>query len=491
MKKPLDRITEAYFGELGETFADKVRNRIHWICENAVGENILDVGCSQGITSILLGREGKNVIGIDLLEESIQYANNLLSTEEEITKKYVQFKAANFIDFAQEKQTFDSIIFGEILEHITDPKRFIKMALNMLNPNGSLIITLPFGINDYFDHKKTYYLNDLLKFQDENIVIEEIKFFGKWIGAIVKRKETSGNNLEINDTLLSRLEKAFYDIERTSITSSKNKDKKIKTLEDKVKIATAEKEKLTAKSIADLKGKDQEISTLKEELSTKDVELVNRKVEAVKMNEDLGIKELEIVRKNNEIFSLNEELYKKENKILTLNEELNKTENKILILNEEVYKKDQLLKEQSDKVAARTSVLDHDFVDMKQNQELQDRIRHLEASYKKVKQQLEESRKMQKDVNAKLDSKDKELKKSKANEKKLNSLLMEVKKQATIFKKEKIKVQEDLLESYTKEEKLLKAHRTLMKRYKALSESKLGKFTLLYWGKRRQVFGGK
>jgi SAM-dependent methyltransferase len=476
MKKPLDRITEAYFGELGETFADKVRNRIHWICENAVGENILDVGCSQGITSILLGREGKNVIGIDLLEESIQYANNLLSTEEEITKKYVQFKTANFIDFAQEKQTFDSIIFGEILEHITDPKRFIKMALNMLNPNGSLIITLPFGINDYFDHKKTYYLNDLLKFQDENIVIEEIKFFGKWIGAIVKRKETSGNKLEINDTLLSRLETAFYEIERTSITSSKNKDKKIKTLEDKIKIATAEKEKFTAKSIADLKGKDQEISTLKEELNTKDIELVNRKAEAAKMNEELGNRQFEIIKKDNEIFTLHEELEKKANKILSLNEDL--------------YKKDQLLKEQSEKIAASASVADHDYAHLK-TQELQDRNRHLEASYKKVKQQLEESRKKLKDVNAKFDSKDKELKKSKANEKKLNSLLMEVKKQATIFKKEKIKVQEDLFESYGKEEKLLKAHRTLMRRYKALSESKLGKFTLLYWGKRRQVFGGK
>jgi SAM-dependent methyltransferase len=478
MKKPLDRITEAYFGELGETFADKVRNRIHWICENAVGENILDVGCSQGITSILLGREGKNVIGIDLLEESIQYANNLLSTEEEITKKYVQFKTANFIDFAQEKQTFDSIIFGEILEHITDPKRFIRMALNMLNPNGSLIITLPFGINDYFDHKKTYYLNDLLKFQDENIVIEEIKFFGKWIGAIVKRKETSGNNLEINDTLLSRLETAFYDIERTSITSSKSKDKKIKTLEDKVKIVTAEKEKFSAKSIADLKGKDQEISTLKEELNTKDIELVNRKAEAAKVNEELGKKELEIVRKNNEILTLNEELYKKDNKILTLNEELNM--------------KDQLLKEQNEKVAASTSVVDHDYVNMKQkNQELQNRIWQLEASNKKANVQLEESKKKLKDLSVQLESKDKEIKKAKANEKKLNSLLMEVKKQVTIFKKEKIKVQEDLLESYTKEEKLLKAHRTLMKRYKALSESKLGKFTLLYWGKRRQVFGGK
>jgi 2-polyprenyl-3-methyl-5-hydroxy-6-metoxy-1,4-benzoquinol methylase len=459
MKKPLDRITEAYFGELGETFADKVRNRIHWICENAVGENILDVGCSQGITSILLGREGKNVIGIDLLEESIQYANNLLSTEEEITKKYVQFKAANFIDFAQEKQTFDSIIFGEILEHITDPKRFIKMALNMLNPNGSLIITLPFGINDYFDHKKTYYLNDLLKFQDENIVIEEIKFFGKWIGAIVKRTETSVNTLEINENLLERLENTFYDIERASITLLKNKDQLIAELEENISLAITEKEMCIAKSVADLNVKTQEISIIKEELGKKDLELLNKAAEVNNLGEELGKKDLEIVKKDSEIF----------------------------LLNEELYKINQLLKEKNES----TSVLDHDYELKQKNQDLQDRNRHLEASYKKVKQQLEESRKKLKDVNAKLDSKDKELKKSKANEKKLNSLLMEVKKQATIFKKEKIKVQEDLLESYGKEEKLLKAHRTLMRRYKALSESKLGKFTLLYWGKRRQVFGGK
>ena len=87
MKKPLDRITEAYYNEMGDSFARKVRERIHWVCENAKGEEILDIGCSQGITSILLGREGKKVLGIDLLEESIQYANKSLATEEKATKE--------------------------------------------------------------------------------------------------------------------------------------------------------------------------------------------------------------------------------------------------------------------------------------------------------------------------------------------------------------------------------------------------------------------
>ena len=65
-----DRITEAYFGQMGDELGRSSRERIHWICSHATGARVLDVGCSQGISANLLGREGKIVTGVDVARRS-------------------------------------------------------------------------------------------------------------------------------------------------------------------------------------------------------------------------------------------------------------------------------------------------------------------------------------------------------------------------------------------------------------------------------------
>ncbi|VEF49576.1 Uncharacterised protein [Bacillus freudenreichii] len=54
-----------------------------------------------------------------------------------------------------------------------------------------------------------------------------------------------------------------------------------------------------------------------------------------------------------------------------------------------------------------------------------------------------------------------------------------------------IYLQEHLEAAYSREEKLLLNYKQLWRKYQALSTSKLGKFALFYWKKRRSLFGGK
>ncbi|WP_062320411.1 hypothetical protein [Halolactibacillus sp. JCM 19043] len=61
MKAITDSIYDAYYYKFGKTFGNEVRERIHWIAKEAKGKSMLDIGCSQGILSILLAREGKKV----------------------------------------------------------------------------------------------------------------------------------------------------------------------------------------------------------------------------------------------------------------------------------------------------------------------------------------------------------------------------------------------------------------------------------------------
>lgn len=353
MRKPLDRVTEAYFDEMGTEFGNQTRNRIHWVCEKAEGENILDVGCSQGITSILLGREGKSVLGIDLLKESIVFAEEALHNESELTKKYVGFKNANFIEESFDGIIFDSIIFGEVLEHITDPKRFIKKAGKLISENGSIIVTVPFGINDYFDHKKTYYLNDLLNLQVEDLVMTDIKFFGKWVGAVYHKGKS--NKSLLDQDMLKALEANFYQVERSIMDNILNNNNKSES-------------------------------------------------------------ELGIIQQNGRNAS--------DQGNLPLNN----------LIDEEGYEKE--------------------INKLKENENsLKEKIKKLE----------------------------------KQNKNKLSA----AEKKFILEKKKKVQSDKLLLDAYNKEERLLKTHSSLLKRYEALKTSKLGNLTINYWKWRRKYFGGK
>lgn len=208
-----DRVTEAFYGAMGERLQENTRKRLFWICERAKGEFILDIGCSQGICSILLGREGFNVIGIDMDSQAIAFAQGELQKEERSTQEKVCFLTQNFMDYEASKQA-DTIILSEILEHLTHPDKVLQRALAMLRDHGTMIVTLPFGVNDYPDHKHTYYLQDAYKLLSDCSSIREIEIFGKWIGFLC---EKSGQpSIPIDDELVDRVEAAIENTERSN-----------------------------------------------------------------------------------------------------------------------------------------------------------------------------------------------------------------------------------------------------------------------------------
>lgn len=55
---------------------------------------------------------------------------------------------------------------------------------------------------------------------------------------------------------------------------------------------------------------------------------------------------------------------------------------------------------------------------------------------------------------------------------------------------EKLMLQKQLLQAYRNELQLLQQYKSIIRKYDALRQSKLGKLTLFYWKKKRKVFGG-
>ena len=176
-----DRITEAYLGEMGEAFMHRTRRRIHWIRDQVRGRRVLDIGCSQGIVCILLARAGHDVTGIDLDARAIAEARAYLAAEPREVQDRVRLVHGDAADLPAGEH-FDTVVLGEILEHFEDPGWLIDLAADRTAPGGRLVVTVPFGVNDFPDHKQTFYLTRPRDLLSGRFNVADVEFLEKWIG---------------------------------------------------------------------------------------------------------------------------------------------------------------------------------------------------------------------------------------------------------------------------------------------------------------------
>jgi 2-polyprenyl-6-hydroxyphenyl methylase/3-demethylubiquinone-9 3-methyltransferase len=180
-----DRIAEVYEGAHGSPEQQRIaRDRIHWMCRNVMGKKVLDVGCSQGIASLLLGREGKQVVGVDREADSIREAQRRLAEEEEPVQKRARFVEGDGADLDFPDSSFDTVLMGEVIEHLIDARPLIAEARRLLGPKGRLVVTVPYGLFPYPDHKGSVYVGDLLDLLLPRFAIGSIELIEHYLGAL-------------------------------------------------------------------------------------------------------------------------------------------------------------------------------------------------------------------------------------------------------------------------------------------------------------------
>lgn len=107
---------------------------------------VLDIACGVGYGSeIILSKNDNNkiceLLGIDICMDSIDYA------KEHYNFSNTFYYKDNALDpcLHEKYGTFDSILSFETIEHFKEDEQFIKNLYNLLKPNGTLIISTPFG----------------------------------------------------------------------------------------------------------------------------------------------------------------------------------------------------------------------------------------------------------------------------------------------------------------------------------------------------------
>ena len=98
---------------------------------------VLDVGCAAGDTAEALVARGCTVSGLDIDAEAAEAARTVL---EELVIADID---RNPLSEHFKAESFDAIIFGDVLEHLVDPWATLRDAATLLRPGGRILVSIP------------------------------------------------------------------------------------------------------------------------------------------------------------------------------------------------------------------------------------------------------------------------------------------------------------------------------------------------------------
>jgi SAM-dependent methyltransferase len=101
------------------------------------GKRVLDVGCAGGYLSRHLMAAGNAVTGLDSDADAIAEARAFMSRA-----LVADLDERRLVEIFPD-ETFDAIVFGDVLEHLRDPWRALDDARALLSPQGFAVISIP------------------------------------------------------------------------------------------------------------------------------------------------------------------------------------------------------------------------------------------------------------------------------------------------------------------------------------------------------------
>ncbi|HVM41477.1 MAG TPA: class I SAM-dependent methyltransferase, partial [Acidimicrobiia bacterium] len=179
-----DTVSEVYKDSRSPAH-ERTRRRIDWMCEQAAGL-VLDLGCSQGIAAILMARAGHTAVGVDVEIDRLEYAMKDRREEAVEVAERVSFVGGSGLSLPFRDATFDTVVLGEVLEHLSDPTPFVAEAARVARPDGRVVITVPFGYHPHHDHRHTFYVASLLDVVKHSLTPESIDIVDKYLHVVAR-----------------------------------------------------------------------------------------------------------------------------------------------------------------------------------------------------------------------------------------------------------------------------------------------------------------
>lgn len=147
---------------LGETDIEleiEHMSRYYFAAQFVAGKYVLDAACGTGYGSAILAHDAEKVAGIDISQESVQYA------AQKYGDSHVSFQQASVESIPYPDSTFDVVVSFETLEHVSEMAQgqFLREIRRVLKPDGVLVMSTPNhtvygkrGANTFHEKELTY-----------------------------------------------------------------------------------------------------------------------------------------------------------------------------------------------------------------------------------------------------------------------------------------------------------------------------------------------
>jgi SAM-dependent methyltransferase len=135
--------TRTFTGERpghGEHFEyDEARHRAAYLHarDRARDRDVLDAGCGEGFGTVLLAETARSVLAVDYSADAIAAARAAHG------RPNLEFRQLDLYDLPGLDRRFDLVTNFQVLEHLTEPARFLRALGSVLAPDGTLMLTTP------------------------------------------------------------------------------------------------------------------------------------------------------------------------------------------------------------------------------------------------------------------------------------------------------------------------------------------------------------
>ena len=101
------------------------------------GKDVLDAGCGVGYGAAMLAETARHVLGIDRERDAVAYAGA------HYARPNVEYRRLDLADLSTLDERFDVAVCFQVIEHLSDPGRFLDDLRSVLRSGGVIIITTP------------------------------------------------------------------------------------------------------------------------------------------------------------------------------------------------------------------------------------------------------------------------------------------------------------------------------------------------------------